>query len=364
MRTEYDAAMGDDLPGFRLRELARDDGPGIGRLFDASPDTGMIRFRPSFQVDPYVALTYDRKQAGVVVERDGTAGPPGLVGLGLVELGEIVLRERRSRYALLHSLVVHPDVRRRGIARAIIDWRLARARSELGEDAVIAATIQKSNAGSFAAAGRWATQFSAPISSVAMSLPSSAPAERDGWQVRVAGPDDLATYAAGYSAFHADFDLWPPGDAASLDEWRGLTPVPGARTNDLWVIADGRGEILAGMGTTEVRRSSILHVDRMPMSMRLLDSIVHIIPRGGSMEMVRVAKMWFHPGAEDAARHLFARVRWEARARGNVVAASYDERGPVGRIIRPPRWLARTSFSLALRAPEELRPDHPIEPVQ
>ena len=77
----YDAAMGEDLPGFRFRELAPDDGPGVASLFDASPDTGMIRFRPTFQIDPYAALTYDERQTGVVVERDGS---PGLVGLGLV----------------------------------------------------------------------------------------------------------------------------------------------------------------------------------------------------------------------------------------------------------------------------------------
>ena len=86
--------MGDDLLGFRLRELAPDDGPAIARLFDASPDSGMIRFRPSFQVDPYLALTYDGHQAGVVVEHDGSSDPTGLVGLGLVELNEIVLRGR------------------------------------------------------------------------------------------------------------------------------------------------------------------------------------------------------------------------------------------------------------------------------
>ena len=44
--------------GYHLRELAADDGPAFGRLFDDSPDTGMIRFRPVFQVDPYLALTY------------------------------------------------------------------------------------------------------------------------------------------------------------------------------------------------------------------------------------------------------------------------------------------------------------------
>ena len=83
--------MGEDLPGFRLRDLAPDDGPEVARLFDASPDSGRIRFRPEFQVHPYVALTYDGRQAGVVVERDGA---DGLVGLGLVEIGDVVIRGR------------------------------------------------------------------------------------------------------------------------------------------------------------------------------------------------------------------------------------------------------------------------------
>ena len=149
-----------------------------------------------------------------------------------------------------------------------------------------------------------------------------------------------------------------------LDEWLRTTPIPGARTNELWVVTDARGDLLAGIGSTQVRQLSILQLEHMPMSMRLLDAVLHIIPKGGSMEMVRLGRMWFRPGAEAAARSLFEAVRWEARERGNMLTASYDERGPLGRIIRPPRWLPRTSFSLALRAPDELRPDHPIEPVQ
>jgi GNAT superfamily N-acetyltransferase len=354
--------MGEDLPGFRFRDLAPDDGPEVARLFDASPDAGMIRFRPAFQVHPYVALTYDGRQTGVVVERDAI---DGLVGLGLVEIGAVVIRDRPTPYALLHSLVVHPDARRQGIARAIVAWRLTRARATLGEDGVIVATIQKSNVGSFAAAARWATQFSSPISSVAIGLRSAAPPPaRDGFQARPARIDDLEAFAAGHAAFHADFDLWPPGDPPELSEWLGQSPVPDAPNNALWVVQDPAGNVVAGLGTTEVRQFSILHVDALPTSMRLLNAIVRVIPKGGSMEMVRVSRMWFAPGAEVAARHLFETVRWEARDIGNVVIASFDPRGPLHAMVAVPRWLPRTQFSLAIRAPERLRPDHPIEPVQ
>ena len=82
------------------------------------------------------------------------------------------------------------------------------------------------------------------------------------------------------------------------------------------------------------------------------------------MEMVRISRMWFKPGAEHAARHLFETVRWEARNFGNVVMASFDPRGPLRAMVVVPRWLPRTEFTLAIRAPERLRPDHPIVPVQ
>jgi hypothetical protein len=60
----------------------------------------MIRFRPVFQVDPFVALTYGDVWAGVVAEDDRT---PGIVGLGMVSFGELVLRGEHRPLNLLDS---------------------------------------------------------------------------------------------------------------------------------------------------------------------------------------------------------------------------------------------------------------------
>ena len=351
-----------DLPrGYHLRELAADDGPAIGRLFDDSPDTGMIRFRPVFQVDPYGALTYGGRETGVVVERDDGAG---LVGLGLVAIDDLVIRGRSTPFALLHSLVVHPDARRQGVAGSIVAWRRAVAEERLGPDAILVATIQRSNEGSFRAASRWATQISEPLSSVAIGLRSAAPSPRGAITLRPARPDELEAYAAGHAAFHADFDLWSPEGATDLAVWLDETPIPGTPMNALWVAVDPAGTLLAGLGASEVRRVSTLFVDHLPRSISILNTFMRIVPRSRSLEQVRLSRMWFRPGAEVAAQDLFQAIRWEGRQSGNAVLASFDPRGPLRHMLATPRWLPKTSFSLAIRTPEPIRPGHPIEGVQ
>jgi len=346
---------------FRLRELAPEDGPALRELVESSPDTGMIRFRPVYQVDPYVAMTFGETLAGVVVEAEGQ---PGIVGVGLVSFEEVELRGARRPYALLHSLVVHPAVRRRGVASAIIAWRLARARARLGEDALLAATIQRSNEGSFRATGRWATQYSAELSSVVMRPTTTRPAERDGWRARPAQPEDLEAYAAGFATFRSGFDLRIPGDPAVLDEWLGRTPTPGTPIHALWVAEDGRRDLVAGLAISELRRATVLQIDAAPRSVRLLNRFVRVIPPGNRMEMVPVTRIWHRPGAEAAARHLFAVARHEATRHGNVVVTTFDPRSGLGRVVAPSRWNPKTAFTVALRAPQALRSDRPIDPVQ
>ncbi len=348
--------------GYRLRDLAPGDGPAIARLFAASPDTGMVRFRPEYCIDPYHAMTYGGDEAGVVAERDD--GADGLAGFGMVKFGAAMVRGTLRPYALLHSLVVHPDARRRGLAGAIIAWRLDRIRARLGGDAVVAAVIQKSNTGSFAGASKWATQFTEPIGGVGLGVRASAPPVPEGVTVRPAGQSDHEAFAAAYATTHADYDLWPAIDAGRLADWLGRTPIPGVPIHDLWVAEDARGNLLAGLATTEVRRVSILHIDAMPRSMRVVNALVHVVPEGGRLEQVALDWMWLRDGAEDAGRALFETVRWWARDRGNFLIAAIDRRGPLRRMVNAPFWLPQTQFNLAIRSPEPIRPDRLIESVQ
>jgi hypothetical protein len=264
----------------------------------------------------------------------------------------------------MHSLVVHPDARRRGLAGAIIVWRLDRIRAKLGDEAVVAAMIQKSNTGSFAGASRWATQFTQPIGGIGLGLRAAAPSVPDGVTIRLGGPADHEAFVAGYTAAHVDYDLWPATDAGRLAGWLARTPIAGTPIHDLWVAEDTSGNLLAGVATTEARHVSILHVEAMPRSMRLVNALIHVVPAGGRVEQVALDWMWLRAGSEAASHALFETVRHWARDRGNMLFASFDRRGPQRRMVKAPFWLPQTQFSMAIRSPERIRPDRLIESLQ
>jgi len=351
--------VGDHAP-FRLRSLEPGDGPAIAALLAASPDTGTVRMRLEYKIDPYVAFTYGGHDLGVVVESDRVEG---LAGMGMVRLGEAMIRGERRPLGFLYALMVHPACRRQGMARAIAERRVALATERLGADAVIMATIQQGNTGSFANARAWSSQLSRPLIMLPMPMRKSPPSGAAAGRVRPAGPKDLAAFAGGSNDFHDHFDLWSPADEESLAGWLAASPVSDP-VRKLWVIEDAAGNLLAGLGTSESRRVSTEYIDHMPVGMRALNLVLRIVPRSGSVDYPAVSKLWFKSGNESAARTLFETVRWEMRTLGEGVACTFDPEGPTARMVRRSRLQMTGRMRLAIRSQAEIRPDWFLDPSE
>ena len=228
----------------------------------------MIRFRPSFQVDPYVALTYDGHQAGVVVERDGSSGPAGLVGLGLVELNEIVLRGRRTpvRPAPLAGRPPRcPPARHRAL-----DRRLAALPGPARRSVTMPSSPPRSRR---ATPARSPPRPAGRRSSRVPSRPwrsAGDPRRRLGRLVHDQAGATGRSRGVRRRLRELPRRLRPvdprrrrrPGRVARAFS----RPVADAPNNALWVVEDAGGTLVAGLGTTEARRLTVLHVDALPTS--------------------------------------------------------------------------------------------------
>lgn len=142
--------MSFDAP-LSLRVAHPEDFEALARLAVACADTGRIRAAPKYLRSPVLAWAALKPQLEWVVAEAGCE----VIGAAQVIFSETVVEGERRPCACLASLMVDPAYRRRGMARALTEWRLERA----GPDAVVVAAIQTGNVGSLANARHWATQI-------------------------------------------------------------------------------------------------------------------------------------------------------------------------------------------------------------
>ena len=135
-----------EVTGYTLRAARDGDGPAITELALATADTGAVRVAPHYLHDPLETTRALQPEAEWVLAQ---AEDGSIVGAGIVAFADVEIEGKVYRGAHLSGLMVHPDHRRRGIAKALTEWRLERA----GPDAVVVAAIQSGNKGSFANAG-------------------------------------------------------------------------------------------------------------------------------------------------------------------------------------------------------------------
>jgi len=207
-----------------VRAARPEDEAGLAALAGASPDGGAVAFTAEQHVPAReVTREHDISEC-VVAEVDGAVAASGQLDLGTCRFeGEDV------RYALLSTLRVHPDYRRRGIAARLTDWRLQRAAELAGHDAIVVAYIQAGNAASAGNARRWATQVGGRLIVTPVPMRRRPPRPRASLTVRPAVDAELGEIAAAIDAHYAGHDFaaaMEPDAAGRLARGQPL-PRPG-----------------------------------------------------------------------------------------------------------------------------------------
>jgi GNAT superfamily N-acetyltransferase len=336
-------------PGVTYRKVGAQDGAKIAALGEQTPDTGAVAFHNLWQHDPYASiLALHHNAVGVVAE---ASGHDGIVGMGMMSTGECHYEGALRPFAYLFSLSVHPDYRRRGIASQLAAWRVNKAREMLGEDAVIFAGIQQGNEGSLRNAAKWINQrVDGRTTAVVDKMRSSPPQPVTGFRVRPAEAADYEEIAEKQNAFYAPYNLYPPRTAEALRAWHQVAPF-GTPIRDYLVVTDQDRNIVAGLSATGEGLLTTGHVTRMALPIRLLNTVVKVIPADGIAKRIHVKDLWFAPGHMDAAKYLWESLRWLWRERGTMLMVFYDAKSPLAQIVSQPWYMPRQTGSLVVAAP-------------
>ncbi len=339
-----------------LRSLTPDDGPAFARLLLASPDTGRIHLTLHYVVDPYEAIRASQEDdfLGVAAE---TPGFDGLVGAGLVRFGRAQIEGEVRPYAFLNTLIVHPNHRRQGIATALVRWRVRAARDRFGDAGVIWALIQRGNVGSVRTVTKFLPQM-LPDRLLTIPMPARRKPPRlpAGWRVREAADADLPEIASRLNEFYRDYNFYEPQTEATVARWLRAT-VAGQRFRHLLLLSDENGEMLAAAGVNESYRLSELHIGKLPLSLRLANAFLHLVPAGGVSRSIGIEKVWHAPGQQDALRLLVDHIRWAWRDQVNMIAISFDTQAPLRRAFPTRPWTPTHLASVVADGPVTLSPE-------
>ncbi len=341
------------MTGYTLRAARDGDGLAITELALAAADTGAVRVAPHYLHDPLETTHALQPEAEWVLAE---AEDGSIVGAGIVAFADVEIEGEVYKGAHLSGLMVHPDHRRRGVAKALTEWRLERA----GPDAVVVAAIQSGNKGSFANAQRWATQIFGTVLLPAFKVgPNKAP---EGIEMRE--PQDDAEWeqvSAGLAEFEHGWNLRVPETAAQIRARLARTPL--AEPVQSQVVAVEGGRVVGGCELHDSTRLTALVIEHVPPFLRAMNLFMRIIPPDRVVRNVAVARLWHVPGRPDVGRALWGHASAVSATRGaNAVSTQFDPRGPLAKLFPLRPWTVKGKLAAAVRSPVKLDEERLLGP--
>jgi len=336
---------------FVLRTARADDFEQIAALADATADTGRIPVKPRYLRNPVEAFAELMPELEwVVAESDGR-----LIGGGQIIHGDTEVEGEVYPGAVLSSLMVHPDYRRRGVATALTQWRLERA----GPDAVVAAAIQYGNEGSIANARKWATQIYGRL--VLTGFRASGRSHRSALELREPrGDGEWDEAAAGLARFEQGWNLRIPETGTSLHE-RAERTLAGERFQRYFVAVES-GRLVGGYQLQDGGRLASLVFEHVPLTIRALNVFLRVIPRDRELRSNGLSRVWFAPGRDDVAQALWRHACTISAATVNAIGTQFDTRGPLRKVFPLRPWTPKGEISVAVRSPVPLDEERLLSP--
>ncbi len=328
---------------FLLRAMQPSDGPALQRLMENDPVVGPLASTTHFLVDAYRAwITLKPTLIGMVAEAPGF---DGLAAAVTMALDDAQFDGRLLSGAYLENLKVDQAFRGQRLGARIVEAAAAEARQRIG-DGVIFTGMSADNAASIASMKSWSKQVVGPLAVAARPTRSHPPRPLPGITVRAAEPRELAEIAEQSNRFYADYNLYPPQSAEKLSALLAAAPA----VYHYHIAVDRGGKLLAGALVTERARLMIDQIQNVPLPVAIINRALRLIPADHQLRMAEVNLFWFEQLA--AGRQLWQTLKWLYHDQADILAASFDPRGPLRDVYQLRPWhLPKIAVTMVVGGP-------------